>query len=73
MSDYCVRLIDLPPSVHGMVSMDESGFYNIYLNAHDNSIEQRRTLDHELRHIALEHFFGDRNMADIEKEAEGLL
>lgn len=49
--DYCVRVTDLPYRVHGVTATDESGYYNIYLNARRSEKDQREALDHELEHI----------------------
>lgn len=50
--EYCVRLIDLPYGVNGMVSFDVDGFANIYINAHLTYEERAKAVRHELRHIA---------------------
>ena len=49
--EYCVRLIDLPPGVHGCVSEDADGFFSVYVNARDSRERQYMALDHERRHI----------------------
>lgn len=46
-----VRLIDLPTGVGGLVSEDETGFLNIYINARWGRAMQIRSLRHELDHI----------------------
>lgn len=49
--DCTVRLLDLPPGVHGFICMSPDGHSNIYINARDSRARQRRALDHELTHF----------------------
>lgn len=69
--DYTVRLVDLPDAVPALVARDETGFYNIYLNARASREQQKKALRHELAHIAGRHFEDDRPTAVIEEEADG--
>lgn len=69
--DYTVRVIDLPPGVPALVARDETGFYNIYLNARASQEQQKKALRHELAHIVRRHFEDDRPTAVIEEEADG--
>lgn len=64
--DYCVRIIDLPYEVRGFVAMSPDGFLSIYLNAHLSKDEQRKTFLHELRHIAHNDFYNERDIRSIE-------
>ena len=50
--DVTVRVVDLPPHLHGFVTPDPEGHFNIYLNAHDPLWRQYRALEHEIEHIA---------------------
>lgn len=50
-----------------MVSEDETGVFNIYINARYGYYEQRKSLRHELRHIADDDLHNDRTI----QEAEG--
>lgn len=50
--EYCVRLVDLPYGVNGLVSFDSDGFANIYINAHLTYEKRAKTIRHELKHIA---------------------
>lgn len=65
--EYCVRLVDLPDGVHGVVSEDADGFCSVYINAKDSRERQYRALDHERRHIENNDF----SKSDV-VEAEGL-
>ena len=69
--DYAVRLVDLPGAVPALVARDETGFYNIYLNARASREQQKKALRHELAHIVRRHFEDDRPTAVIEEEADG--
>lgn len=69
MFDVFVRLVDLPPSIHGFIMEDPAGDYNIYIRAGDPEELQRRTLDHELRHARLGHLQNE-TMTVEEKERE---
>lgn len=64
--DYCVRVIDLPYEVRGFVALSPDGFANIYLNARLSRDEQRNTFRHELRHVANNDFYSERDIRSIE-------
>ena len=50
--EYCVRLIDLPYGVNGLITMDSDGFANIYINARLGYDERIKTVRHELAHLS---------------------
>lgn len=65
--DYCVRLTNmLQPSIYALTIVDESGFFNIYINARLSFAQQRRTFRHEVRHIERGDFFSYLDIAAIE-------
>ena len=70
MPENCiVRIVDFPRDVggvNGMVLLDESGFYNIYLNARASWFQQRKALRHELDHIENDDFFNGKPIDEIE-------
>ena len=66
-----VRLVDLPVQAGGMISVDEDGFINIYLNARLSREAQRDALQHELRHHYRGDLYSDRDIRAIEREADG--
>ena len=68
MDEYRVRLVDLPSRVGGMVSMDDEGFYNIYLNARLTRERQRKALRHELEHIADDDLYNTRPIEVVENK-----
>lgn len=51
MQDVIVRLITLPLSVRAFTLPDEQGDYNIYLNCALSFEQQKKSLQHERRHI----------------------
>lgn len=68
MDEYRVRLIDLPPKVDGMVSIDDEGFYNIYINARLSREMQRAALRHELEHIADDDLYNAQPIEAVENK-----
>ena len=71
LPDGCrVRLVDLPVSAGGMISVDEEGFVNIYLNARLSLDAQRKALQHELRHYYRGDLYSDRDIREVERDAD---
>lgn len=68
MNEYKVRLVTLPYRVGGLVSMDEEGFYNVYINSRLNWERQRRALKHELDHIAEDDLHNRRPIREVESK-----
>ena len=66
-----VRLMDLEPGVSGLISVDETGFVNIYINARLSYEERLRALRHELRHYYREDLYSDVDIREVERLAEG--
>ena len=65
--DFCVRYINLPIAVHGTVALDETGFYNIYINANQSAESQQKAIEHELKHIERNDFDKeDHPLDDVE-------
>ena len=69
--DYFVRVLDLPPAVKGLVIPNDDGTFSIFINAVYDAETQRRTLEHELEHLARDHFYKDAPVAEQEAEASG--
>ena len=65
-----VRLVDLPVQAGGLISVDEEGFVNIYLNARLSRDAQREALQHELRHHYRGDLYSDRDIRTVEREAD---
>lgn len=67
-----VRLMDLPPAVNGFVvhSVEPDGDYDvIVINSRLSAEKRRQTLEHEQRHIGLNHFYRDISTEEKEREA----
>lgn len=65
--DYRIRMMDLPHGVKAVVSMDEDGFANIYVNARLSHDEQIAAARHEIMHVVR----GDAYSLDTIEEVEG--
>lgn len=65
-----VRLVDLPVQAGGLISVDEEGFVNIYLNARLSRDAQREALQHELRHHYRGDLYSDADIRTVEREAD---
>ena len=71
MTDYYVSLVALPLRVEGVTVPNSDGSFSVYINS--ALPEERRTqvLEHELRHIAAEHFYVDMPVECMERQAGG--
>lgn len=71
MPQVFIRLIPLPFKVHGLVTPNDDGTYNVYLNERLPAELQRRYLSHELSHIVKDHLYDDvRTLEALEVEAD---
>ena len=69
MKEIIIRLMPLPPHVRAFTMPDEQGDYNVYVNAVLSGEQQRRSLQHELRHIRRDDFYKrDSSAREIEEE-----
>lgn len=51
MDDYITRLVSLPTTIRGFVTIDTDGNPNIYINARLTEEERQRAYLHEVQHI----------------------
>lgn len=51
MEEYRVTLANLPTTIRGYVFLESDGVPRIVLNANLTREQNRRTMDHELKHI----------------------
>ena len=65
--EYCVRKVKLPYGVHGCVSEDCDGFYNVYINERDSVERQRQALDHEVKKHIEHNDFAKSDVVEIEE------
>ena len=64
--DYHVYIVTMPASVRALVSLDDDGYPTIYINARDDTVIQRRSLRHELKHISRNDVFSGRSIREVE-------
>lgn len=69
--DVFVRFIPLPIRVKGLVEPNEDGTFSVYINSNLSYFTQQEAYEHELRHIALDHLYVEKDIMDIEAEANG--
>ena len=66
-----VRLVDLDPGTGGLISVDETGFVNIYINARLSHDGRLRALRHELQHYYRGDLYSDTDIREVERLADG--
>lgn len=70
MGNYIfVRMVNLPESVRAVTLPNDDGTFDIYINAILPELLQNRALEHELRHIRLDHFYNDDPVSQNEEDA----
>ena len=69
--DHYVRVVELPSAVRGVTVPNDDGTFSVYINALYDDETQRETLEHELEHLARDHFYADAPVARQEAEASG--
>ena len=62
----CVRLLDLPSGVRGVIALGEDGFASIYLNARLARRQRWDELAHELKHLLRGDMYSDADIRQIE-------
>ena len=70
--DHFVRVIELPLAVKGVTVPNEDGTFSVYINSLYDTPTQRQTLEHELEHLARDHFYKSESVARQEAEANGV-
>ncbi|MBR6114659.1 MAG: hypothetical protein IKQ10_05675 [Oscillospiraceae bacterium] len=69
--DHFVRVIALPSAVRGVTVPNDDGTFSVYINAVLDADVQRKALEHELAHLARDHFYKAAPIARQEAEAAG--
>ena len=69
MYDVFVRVLKLPNKVKGVTVTDSEGAYCVFVNSEISSAEQKKALEHELKHIKLQHFYNKLPVFINENEA----
>lgn len=72
-ADYFVRMVPFPPGVDGAVTPNDDGTFSIYISSNVDDQHKREALDHEIRHIELDHLYCEKPIEVIEAEADGEL
>lgn len=67
MTDYFVRLIELPVKVEGVTVPNSDGSFSVYINALLSEAKREEVL----RHIASEHFYTEMPVEYMERQACG--
>ncbi len=71
MTDYYVRLVELPRTVEGVTVPNNDGSFDIYINSLLPPQRRQEVLEHELGHIRGEHFYLDMPISLMERQADG--
>ena len=66
-----MRVVGLPPAVRGVTVSNDDGTFSIYINSLYGDEKQREALEHELEHLARDHFYDRGPVAAQEAEASG--
>ena len=70
-ADYFVRCIPFPNyAADGVVSTNDDGTFNIYINEKLDDCRKRKALKHEIEHIMRDHFYSTAPVQQIEAEAD---
>lgn len=69
--DHFVRLVELPRTVRGVSVPNDDGTFSVYINSLCDDGTRRETLEHELVHLARDHFYKAGSVALQEAEAAG--
>ena len=70
-ANYFVRFVRLPYTIPGVIVPNDDGTFDIYLNDCIPENQREKAIQHELEHIARDHFYQERPIAEIEEEANG--
>lgn len=60
----------LPETINGAVHLRDDGRYTIVISSNISAEAQEEALEHELRHIRMDHFHSEKDIRTIEAEAE---
>lgn len=70
MIDYNVRVIPFPNrAVPALVTPNDDGTFDIYINGLLTESQQKEALRHELEHLERDHFYKDEPVVCLEAEA----
>lgn len=70
MGNYIyVRMVHLPDAIRAVTLPNDDGSFDIYINNALPELLQNRALEHELRHINMNHFYNEDPVTQNETEA----
>lgn len=70
MIEYYIRQFPMPDKVRGFVTPNDDGTFSIYINSNLSDALQKKALEHELKHIAKDHFYDEiKSLEVVEIEA----
>lgn len=64
-----IYYVDLPNTIEGITSPDGNR-YIIAINRALSEARQRFSLEHELAHIRFDHFYCEKSIEEVEREAD---
>lgn len=67
-ADFFVRMVVMPPAIHGSVVPNDDGTFSVFVNANDSAERQREAVDHEVK----KHIEGDDFSKEDIREIEDL-
>lgn len=65
-ADYFVRIVKFPVPVGGLVSPNEDGTFNIYINDDFPPDRRMESYEHEISHIENDDFYNGKNIGEVE-------
>ena len=65
-ADYFVRVVKFPVPVGGLVSPNDDGTFNIYLNDDFPPQRRRESYRHEVAHIENDDFYNGKPIEEVE-------
>lgn len=69
--EYFVRYAEFPRTIEAVTLPNDDGTFDIYINSLLPECVQKVKLEHEIRHIARDHFYAEKPVAECEAEANG--
>lgn len=70
-ADYFVRVVDFPNWASPMFTVQNAdGTYSVYLNARYTREQLRHRFPHEIVHMRENHFQDERDISELEAEAD---
>lgn len=65
-ADYFVRYMKLPPKIWAFVHPNSDGTFLVFLDPRRSYSQQKRDIDHEIRHIIRDDLYRDDPIWEIE-------